>query len=29
VRAAYVTRGFRFVGRLDLDAWTTLVAERR
>jgi ribosomal protein L11 methyltransferase len=29
VRAAYVTRGFRFVRRLDLDAWTTLVMSRR
>jgi ribosomal protein L11 methyltransferase len=29
VRAAYVARGFRFVRRLDLDAWTTLVVERR
>lgn len=29
VRAAYAARGFRFARRLDLDAWTTLVAERR
>lgn len=29
VRAAYVTRGFRFVRRLDLDAWSTLVMARR
>lgn len=29
VRAAYVTCDFRFVRRLDLDAWTTLVVERR
>jgi ribosomal protein L11 methyltransferase len=25
VRAAYVSRGFRLVRRIDLDAWTTLV----
>jgi ribosomal protein L11 methyltransferase len=29
VRAAYVTRGFRFLRRLDLDAWTTLAMARR
>jgi ribosomal protein L11 methyltransferase len=29
VKAAYLTRGFRLVRRLDIDAWTTLVLERR
>ena len=29
VRAAYVAQGLRFVRRLDLDAWTTLVMARR
>jgi ribosomal protein L11 methyltransferase len=28
VRAAYGMRGFRFVRRLDIDAWTTLVMAR-
>ena len=29
VRAAYVTHGFRAAGRLDIDAWTTLVMVKR
>jgi ribosomal protein L11 methyltransferase len=29
VRAAYVARSFRAVRRIDIDAWTTLVMQRR
>jgi ribosomal protein L11 methyltransferase len=29
VKAAYLARGFRLVRRRDIDAWTTLVLERR
>ncbi|HEY2482825.1 MAG TPA: 50S ribosomal protein L11 methyltransferase [Caulobacteraceae bacterium] len=29
VRAAYLARGFRAVRRIDIDAWTTLVMQRR
>jgi len=29
VKAAYLARGFRLVRRFNIDAWTTLVLEKR